>query len=669
MGRLGRFFLFFLAVTDFRSSLNAYVIVIPRKITSKVNEDKGSMLYAIKIEGKDRIIHLEKQEFLPRDFTVNTYTHEGELRSNKPRITNDCYYQGYIVDIPSSVVTLRTCSGIRGLLELMNDSYIIEPLESSPGFEHLLYKMDDVYNDNINKDFLVLTENDTEGDNQQMENKTLSFLEFTQARKPILQEHRCLELYVVVTKELYLSVGSSSSSVITSLMQMVSYINTRFSPFNIVILLTEVEIWTNENKIPVTIADPIKQLDAFLDWVSKNIALARNYDTVLLIHPGTTANPGVVNFGSVCSRYHGGLIMFPENMKIEKFSLLVTHMLGHVLGISHDNHRVCNCPEPWCIMNTDVMKHYGAQFFSSCSSQDIKAFLNNKQVNCLLNCPPLLKQYHTPKCGNKLVDEGEQCDCGTRAECWKNPCCEFGTCMLKGAANCASGECCTNCKVIASSKLCRPAVSECDLPEFCDLKNPTCGLDIHKQNGSPCSNKGYCYNGLCQTHDAQCNTIFGPGSKSADVSCYIEANSLGDRSGNCGGLSDNYAKCDSGYDHTLCGEIQCVHTSNAPTFAVKGAIIYYRPKNVICKSVDFLHSKDLVDHTWVNDGTKCGNDKICLTQKCVHIQTLQLSCDPKLNCNGHGVCNSIGKCHCDAGWSLPSCHSRESTRRSNEHFV
>nr|XP_033803347.1 disintegrin and metalloproteinase domain-containing protein 18-like [Geotrypetes seraphini] len=218
MGHLGRFFLLlFLVVTsgvcsytlffnwglcdfifpgktfasaakNFRSSLNSYVIIIPKKIISKVNEDKGSMLYAIRIDGKDRIVHLEKQELLPRGFTVSTYSQEGERQSSKPLITNDCYYQGYIIDIPSSVVTLRTCSGIRGLVELMNDSYIIEPLESSPGFEHLMYKMDDVY-----KDFSVLAENDTEGVNQQ--------IEFTQARKPI-QERRYVELYVVATKEL-----------------------------------------------------------------------------------------------------------------------------------------------------------------------------------------------------------------------------------------------------------------------------------------------------------------------------------------------------------------------------------------------------------------------------------------------------------------------------------
>ncbi|XP_029459821.1 disintegrin and metalloproteinase domain-containing protein 9-like isoform X2 [Rhinatrema bivittatum] len=511
----------------------------------------------------------------------------------------------------------------------------------------------------------LMAENDTKGDIQQMEIKSSSFFEFTQARETILQKRRYVELYVVVTKELYLSMGSKTSSVINNLMQMVSYINTWYHPFNIVFLLIEVEIWTNENKIPMTMTDPVKQLDTFGDWVSKTIALTRNYDTVLLIHSGIDANPGAVNFGSVCSRYHGGLIMIPQNMKTERFSLLVTHMLGHMLGILHDNDRACDCPFTVCIMNIGIMESHGAQAFSSCSTQDIKMFLNKNQMNCLLNSPALGRQYRKSQCGNKIVEEGEECDCGTQIECQKNPCCEFGTCRLKGDAKCDIGECCIKCKVVTTPKVCRAAVSECDLPDSCDMKNPNCSLNIYKQNGSPCSNnKGYCYNGLCETHDSQCKAIFGSGSKSADPSCYTEANSLGDRFGNCGGVSDSYANCD--FRHTLCGKIQCVHTSSSPTFSVKGAILYYRPKNTLCKSVDFLLSKNVVDQAWVKNGTKCAEQKMCINYQCVHLRTFQFSCIPEVDCNGRGVCNSIGTCHCDAGWSPPNCHHQEIGRTSFE---
>lgn len=50
-------------------------------------------------------------------------------------------------------------------------------------------------------------------------------------------------------------------------------------------------------------------------------------------------------------------------------------------------------------------------------------------------------------CGNKIVEEDEECDCGTFEECAMDPCCDGITCKLKTEAQCATGACCDQCRV------------------------------------------------------------------------------------------------------------------------------------------------------------------------------------------------------------------------------
>lgn len=55
----------------------------------------------------------------------------------------------------------------------------------------------------------------------------------------------------------------------------------------------------------------------------------------------------------------------------------------------------------------------GSRNFSSCSAEDFEKLTLNRGGNCLLNIPKPDEAYSAPFCGNKLVDAGEECDCGT----------------------------------------------------------------------------------------------------------------------------------------------------------------------------------------------------------------------------------------------------------------
>lgn len=47
---------------------------------------------------------------------------------------------------------------------------------------------------------------------------------------------------------------------------------------------------------------------------------------------------------------------------------------------------------------------------------------------------------------------------------------------------------------------------------------------------------------------------------------------------------------------------------------------------------------------------------MCINQKCMHVASLQHSSHScPNNCNGNGVCNSLGHCHCIDGFAPPFC--------------
>lgn len=60
--------------------------------------------------------------------------------------------------------------------------------------------------------------------------------------------------------------------------------------------------------------------------------------------------------------------------------------------------------------------------------------------------------------------------------------------------------------------MCRESGNSCDLPEFCTGADPHCPANVYLHDGHAChAVEGYCYNGICQTHEQQCITLWGPG--------------------------------------------------------------------------------------------------------------------------------------------------------------
>ncbi|PIO36297.1 hypothetical protein AB205_0028440 [Aquarana catesbeiana] len=370
-----------------------------------------------------------------------------------------------------------------------------------------------------------------------------------------------------------------------------------YKVLNIRIVLVGLDIWMRMNHISIE-GSAGDVLGRFVNWREQNLVPLRRHDSAqFILKKGFGGTAGMAFVGTVCSRSHAGGINVFSHQNVQSFSSIVAHELGHNLGMNHDDGRGCSCPTPaGCIMNSGAT---GSKNFSSCSEDDFEKLTLNKGGGCLLNVPSPDESYSAPSCGNKLVDPGEECDCGNEKECEKDPCCQPGTCKLRSGAQCAYGSCCQNCRFSPGGTVCRAVANECDLPEYCNGSSPLCQADVFIQNGNLCQNsQAYCYNGICQYYDGQCQGIFGPimAAKAAAPVCFREVNSKADRFGNCGLHGNVYKSCDA--------------------------------------------------------------RQICQNFQCVDVSVLKYDCDVQEKCGGNGVCNSNKNCHCNDGWAYPDCKKK-----------
>ncbi|XP_027994643.2 disintegrin and metalloproteinase domain-containing protein 21-like [Eptesicus fuscus] len=165
------------------------------------------------------------------------------------------------------------------------------------------------------------------------------------------------------------------------------------------------------------------------------------------------------------------------------------------------------------------------------------------------------------RCGNSVVEDKEQCDCGTFKQCYTNPCCN-SDCHFTPGSICNRETCCTNCTYTPAGTLCRPIQNICDLPEYCKGKDTRCPSDFYLQDGTPCTEDSYCYHGNCTDRSMHCKEIFGEGALNSPDVCY-RINKKGHRFGHCK-VNLDYEITPCADADVKCGRLQCVHVTHLP---------------------------------------------------------------------------------------------------------
>ncbi|XP_011601535.2 disintegrin and metalloproteinase domain-containing protein 12 isoform X1 [Takifugu rubripes] len=620
----------------------------------------ASLRLLVQAEGEKLILLLEKNEGLfASHFTETHYREDGSAVTSAHNVTNNCYYHGKVQAHPNSDVTLSTCSGLRGFIMLDNRTLVIEPASGRDSDVHFIYRVEN----------LRLTQGDC-GHGYNMTSVPLEnhiknpFHSFhTRQKRHAQRTTKYVELIIVADNREFQKQGSDVEKVKQRLAEIANYVDKFYRPLDIRVALVGLEVWSDSDKCPVT-QDPFATLHEFLDWRKVKLLPQRPHDNAQLISgvyfQGTTI--GMAPIMSMCTVEQSGGIVMDHSENPLGAAVTLAHELGHNFGMNHDTpERGCGCrmtvDRGGCIMTPSTGYPFPT-VFSTCSKKDLAASLEKGVGMCLYNMPEVKVLYGGQKCGNGYVEEGEECDCGEPEECM-NPCCNATTCTLTGDAVCAHGQCCDDCKLKPAGTLCRESGNSCDLPEFCTGASPHCPANVYLHDGHAChSVEGYCYNGICQTHEQQCITLWGAGAKPAPGICFERVNSAGDPYGNCGkDTKGSFAKCDA--RDAKCGKIQCQGGANRPVIGTNAVSIetnipLQEGGRILCRGTHVYLGDDMPDPGLVLAGTKCGDGLVCLNRQCQNVSVFGVhECSGK--CNGRGVCNNKNNCHCEAHWAPPLC--------------
>uniref|UniRef100_A0A4W6BYT1 ADAM metallopeptidase domain 11 n=1 Tax=Lates calcarifer TaxID=8187 RepID=A0A4W6BYT1_LATCA len=595
-----------------------------------------------------------------------------------------CYYHGRVRGLPGSWAALSTCHGLRGMFSDGNFSYGIEPVGSGEVSQHcgeVDQQVGLVVNTHLSVSFSIkpkqkpgqggkIPKKTKTGNNilptvsislstshRDLESRQRHYDDFCppqvrRGQRTVQTETKYIELMVVNDHEL---VGTKNFAKAVVNMADAIYkeqLNTR-------IVLVAMETWSSENRVSVG-DDALLTLRDFMKYRKESIK--ERCDAVHLFSGRTfmSSRSEAAYIGGICSITRGGGIN--EYGSVGPMAITLCQSLGQniemflvcVCVCSGD----CRCPDPWlgCIM--EDTGYYLPRKFSRCSIDEYLRFLQQGGGSCLFNKPS--KLLDPPECGNGYVELGEECDCGSLVECARSGanCCK--KCTLTHNAMCSNGLCCRDCKLRGVT--CRDAVNDCDIPETCTGDSSQCPHNVHKLDGYMCdAGQGRCYGGRCKTRDGQCRTLWG--YNSADRFCYEKLNSEGTEKGNCGPDSSGQGWVQCNKQDVLCGLLLCTNLTAKPRFGeLQGRLtsltIHHQNRYLDCMGGHAVLD-DGLDLGYVEDGTPCGPNMMCLERRCLPVTTFNLSTCPGSStsriCSHHGTCSNEVKCICDPDYTGKDC--------------
>uniref|UniRef100_A0A8C6QSD1 A disintegrin and metallopeptidase domain 22 n=1 Tax=Nannospalax galili TaxID=1026970 RepID=A0A8C6QSD1_NANGA len=607
---------------------------------------------------------LLNHELLSSDYIERHIEHGGktvEIRGGE-----HCYYQGQIRGNPASFVALSTCHGLHGMFYDGNHTFLIEPEENETSQEdfhfHSVYKsrlfefpLDDPPSEfqqvNITPPKLILKPRPKRNKRQLL-----------RYPRNVEEETKYIELMIVndhlMFKKHRLSVVHTNTYA-KSVVNMADVIYK--DQLKTRIVLVAMETWAADNKFAIS-ENPLITLREFMKY--RRDFIKEKSDAVHLFSGSQfeSSRSGAAYIGGICSLLKGGGVN--EFGKTDLMAVTLAQSLAHNIGIISDKRKLasgeCKCEDTWsgCIMGDTG--YYLPKKFTQCNIEEYHGFLNSGGGACLFNKPS--KLLDPPECGNGFIETGEECDCGTTAECALEgaECCK--KCTLTQDSQCSDGLCCKKCKFQPMGTVCREVVNDCDIRETCSGNSSQCAPNVHKMDGYSCDGvQGICFGGRCKTRDRQCKYIWGQKVTASDKYCYEKLNIEGTEKGNCGKDKDTWIQCNK--RDVLCGYLLCTNIGNIPRLGeldgeITSMLVVQQGRTLNCSGGHVKLEED-VDLGYVEDGTPCGPQMMCLEHRCLPVASFNfstcLSNKEGSVCSGNGVCSNELKCVCNRHWAGLDC--------------
>uniref|UniRef100_A0A8C6NNY6 ADAM metallopeptidase domain 11 n=1 Tax=Nothobranchius furzeri TaxID=105023 RepID=A0A8C6NNY6_NOTFU len=553
-----------------------------------------------------------------------------------------CYYHGRVRGRPGSWAALSTCHGLQGMFSDGNFSYGIEPV----GSREVRYYFWHFSNLKLMNCFFF----------------SQIFLQVRRGQRNVQTETKYIELMIINDYEMFVQLRRSTLQTKIFAKSVVNMADLIYKEqLNTRIVLVAMETWSSENKIAIG-DDALLTLRDFMKYRKESIK--ERCDAVHLFSGRTfmSSRSEAAYIGGICSVTRGGGIN--EFGSVGPMAITLCQSLGQNIGMHRNKERMtaggCRCPDLWqgCIM--DDTGYNLPRKFSRCSIDEYLRFLQQGGGSCLFNKPT--KLLDPSDCGNGYVEPGEECDCGSLLECTQSGanCCK--KCTLTHNAMCSNGLCCRDCKYELRGVVCRDAVNDCDIPETCTGDSSQCPHNVHKLDGYTCdAGQGRCYGGRCKTRDGQCRTLWG--FNSADRFCYEKLNSEGTEKGNCGPEPGGQGWVPCNKQDVLCGLLLCTNLTERPRFGeLQGKLtsltVHHQNRYMDCRGGHAVLD-DGLDLGYVENGTPCGPNMMCLEHRCLPVTTFNLSSCPgslfSQICSHHGNCSNEVKCICDPDYTGKDC--------------